>query len=335
MQAYRLREPFGLDALEQVTLSAPSPGPGEVLLRVRAVSLNYRDLLIVKGEYSRNLPLPLIPCSDGAGEVAAVGAGVTRFAPGDRVVANFFQSWIDGPFSAAHRNSALGGHRDGMLAEFVVLRADGLLPVPEPLSFEEAACLPCAGVTAWAALETGAPLRAGETVVVQGSGGVSLFALQFTKLRGARVIATSGSDEKRARLAALGADATINYRSTPEWDREVLALTAGEGADRIVEVGGAGTLPRSLRAVRVGGTLALIGVLSGKGSLDPLPVIMRSLRLHGISVGPRAMFEAMNRVIEAHALRPVVDCVFPFEAFPAALGRMAAGAHFGKICVAL
>jgi NADPH:quinone reductase-like Zn-dependent oxidoreductase len=333
MKAYRLHAPYGFDALRAVELPEPRPGPGEVLVRVRAVSLNYRDLLIVKGEYSRHLDVPLTICSDGAGEVAAVGPGVTRFKPGEQVVASFFQDWLDGPVTDAVRRSALGGAIDGMLAEHVVLREDGLLPIPDGLSFEAAACLPCAGVTAWAALHTGEPLRPGDTVLVQGSGGVSIFALQFARLLGARVIATSGHEEKRARLAAMGADATINYRMTPEWDREVLALTGGAGVDRVVEVGGAGTLVRSLRSLRVGGLVAVIGVLSGKGGLDPVYIIARSARLHGISVGPRSMFEAMNRLIVERGVQPVIDKVFPFAETHAALRHMEAGAHFGKICV--
>ncbi len=242
MKAYQLGEPFGLEALRLLDLPEPEPGPGEVKLRVRAVSLNYRDLLIAKGDYSRRLPLPLVPGSDGAGEVASVGEGVRHFAPGDRVVAAFFQRWLEGPIGPAARASALGAGRAGMLAEYVVLREEGLLEVPAHLSFEEAACLPCAGVTAWHALEAARPLAEGESVLTQGSGGVSLFALQFAKLRGARVIATSSRDERCQRLKSLGADETINYRDQPEWDRRVLELTGGQGVDRVVEVGGAGTL---------------------------------------------------------------------------------------------
>ena len=333
MRAWQLHEPYGFDALQLRELAEPEPGPGEVLVRVRAVSLNYRDLLIVKGDYSRRLPLPLVPGSDGAGEVVRSGAGAKHFAPGDRVVAAFFQRWRSGPIRPEVRASALGAGSRGMLAEYVVLEEEGLLPVPAHLSFEEAACLPCAGVTAWHALEAGEPAGSGETVVTQGSGGVSIFALQFAKLRGCRVIATSSHDERCARLATLGADATINYRNTPEWDRGVLDLTQGLGADRIVEVGGAGTLQRSLRAIRLGGLIAVIGVLAGKGSFDPMPMIMKSARLFGISVGPKAMFEAMNRTIVAHQIHPVIDRVFPMAELSAALRHMEAGAHFGKICL--
>ena len=335
MRAWQLNEPYGLEALKLVELPEPEPGPGEVLVRVRAVSLNYRDLLIAKGDYSRRLPLPFIPGSDGAGEVLRAGPGARRFAAGDRVVAAFFQRWLKGPIAAEVRAHALGAGYRGMLAELVVLEEEGLLPVPEHLGFEEAACLPCAAVTAWHALEAGEPATSGESIVTQGSGGVSLFALQFAKLCGARVIATSSTEERCARLASLGADATINYRADPEWDRAVLELTQGRGADRIVEVGGAGTLQRSLSAIRVGGLIAVIGVLSGKGSFDPMPVIMKSARLLGISVGSREMFEAMNRAIVAHRLRPVIDRVFPMAELPAALRHMEAGAHFGKICLAL
>ncbi|HYB57874.1 MAG TPA: NAD(P)-dependent alcohol dehydrogenase [Alphaproteobacteria bacterium] len=336
MQAYHLLEPYGFAALRPVELARPEPGPGEVLVRVRAVSLNYRDLLIVKGDYSRRLKLPLVPGSDGAGEVAAVGPGVSRFAPGDRVVAAFFQRWLKGPIGPEARASALGAGYRGMLAEYVVLDEAGLLPVPAHLSFAEAACLPCAGVTAWHALEADEPAGPGATVLTQGTGGVSIFALQLAKLRGCRVIATSSRDERCRRLEALGADATINYRTTPEWDQRVLKLTEGLGCDRIVEVGGAGTLERSLRALRPGGLVAVIGVLSGKGaSFDPMPIIMKSARLYGISVGSKEMFEAMNRTIIAHSLHPVIDRTFPFAELQAALRHMEAGAHFGKICLAL
>ncbi|MFI4986372.1 MAG: NAD(P)-dependent alcohol dehydrogenase [Alphaproteobacteria bacterium] len=337
MKAYHLTEPFGLAALRMVELPEPQPGPGEVKLRVRAVSLNYRDLLIIKGDYSRRLPLPLVPGSDGAGEVVSVGEGVRHFAAGDRAVAAFYQRWLSGPIRPDVRASALGAGKRGMLAEYVVLREEGLLAVPDHLSYAEAACLPCAGVTAWHALEAAQPLAAGESVLTQGSGGVSVFALQFAKLRGARVIATSSRDERCARLAALGADETINYRAVPEWERRVLELTGGEGVDRIVEVGGAGTLQHSLRAVRLGGLIAVIGVLAGKGSgsFDPMSMIMRSVRLHGISVGSKDMFEAMNRAITASGLKPVIDRVFPFAELDAALSHMEAGAHFGKICLAL
>ncbi len=335
MKAYRLNAPFGLEALEEIEMPRPEPGPGEALVRVRALSLNYRDLLMVKGEYNPKLALPMTPLSDGAGEVAAVGPGVTRVAPGERVVASFFQHWLDGPIDDAYRKSALGGGGRGMAAEYVALGEQGLLPIPAHLSFEEAATLPCAGVTAWAALEACEPLRAGESVLVLGSGGVSVFALQFAKLRGARVIATSGHEEKRARLAALGADATINYRETPDWERVVLELTQGKGVHRVIEVGGAGSLARSIRATRAGGIIALIGIVAGKGSIDPLPIFMRTLRIHGISVGPRAMFEAMNRKIAESEMRPVIDRVFPFDRLGDALRHMEAAAHFGKICVAV
>jgi len=335
MRAWQLHAPYGLEALKLVELDEPEPGPGEVLVRVRAASLNYRDLLIAKGDYSRRLPLPLVPGSDGAGEVVRAGPGAARFAPGERVVAAFFQRWLSGPMRPEVRATALGAGYRGMLAQYVVLEEAGLLPVPAHLSFEEAACLPCAAVTAWHALEAGEPVARGESVLTQGSGGVSLFALQFAKLRGARVIATSSSKERCARLAALGADATVDYRANPEWDRAVVELTGGAGCDRIVEVGGAGTLERSLRAIRVGGLIAVIGVLAGKGSFDPMPVIMKSARLFGISVGPRDMFEAMNRAIVEHRLRPVIDRTFPLAELPEALRHMEAGAHVGKICIEL
>lgn len=331
MRIHQVGGPEGLCVDEQPT---PSPGPGQVLVRVRATSLNYRDLLVIKGQYSRNLPLPMVPLSDGAGEVAAVGDGVTRFKTGDRVAAAFMQTWIAGKPTEAASKSAMGGAIDGMLAEYVVLHEEGLVAVPAHLTLEEAATLPCAGVTAWHALFGEAPLAAGEAVLVQGTGGVSLFALQFARLAGARVIATSSSDEKLARALALGASDGINYKTTPDWDKRVRALTDGEGVDHVVEVGGAGTLAKSLRCVRMGGQVSVIGVLSGgSGEVALFPVLMKNIRMQGIYVGSREMFEAMNRAITLHQLRPVVDRVFSFDETADAFRYMESGAHFGKIVI--
>jgi NADPH:quinone reductase-like Zn-dependent oxidoreductase len=305
-----------------------------VLVRIRAVSLNYRDLLIVKGAYSRNLPLPLIPVCDGAGEVAEVGAGVTRVKPGDRVSANFMTRWVEGPLTDAKAKSALGGAIDGVLAEYAAFPEDAVAPVPEHLSFEEAATLPCAGVTAWNAVVVEGNVRAGESVLVQGTGGVSLFALQFARLLGARVIATSSSDAKLERVRQMGASDGINYKTTPDWESRVRELTGGRGVDHIVEVGGANTLARSFRAVRTGGFIALIGVLAGTdGQVNPMPILMKNVRLQGIFVGSRLMFEAMNRAIALSGMRPVVDRVFSFAEAPAALKYLESGAHFGKIVI--
>lgn len=334
MRALRIHEVGGPEGLRVDEQPTPTPGPGQVLVRVRAASLNFRDLLVIKGQYSRNLPLPMVPLSDGAGEVAAVGAGVTRVKPGDRVAAIFMQTWLAGKVTDAAAKSAMGGAIDGMLAEYVVLHEDGLVHIPQHLSFEEAATLPCAAVTAWHALYGEAPLGPGESVLVQGTGGVSLFALQFARLGGARVIATSSSDEKLKRALELGASDGINYKSTPEWDRKVRELTGGEGVDHIVEVGGAGTLSKSLRCVRTAGQVSLIGVLSGgSGEVALFPVLMKNVRVQGIYVGSRAMFEAMNRAITLHKIQPVIDRVFPFEEAADAYRYMETGAHFGKIVI--
>lgn len=328
-------EAFGLENLRIVELPELSPGPGQAIVRVRACSLNYRDLVVLKGGYGRSVKPPLTPLSDGAGEVTAVGPGVKRVKPGDRVCGIFMQRWLAGNPDDDNAASALGGAIDGMLAEQVCLDADGLAHFPLHLSFEEAATLPCAGVTAWNALVRSGRLRAGQSVLVLGTGGVSVFALQFGKLAGARVIATSSSDEKLARVRQLGADEAINYRTTPDWDKAVRALTGGTGVDHVVEVGGAGTLPLSIRAVARGGHIALIGVLAGQGEIDPRPLFLKSARLQGIYVGSREMFEEMNRAIALARLRPVVDRVFGFEEIAEAMQYMETGAHFGKICIRL
>jgi NADPH:quinone reductase-like Zn-dependent oxidoreductase len=333
MKVYEIRDRFGLDALKLVERPQPQPGPNEVLLKVRAVSLNYRDLLVVKGLYNPKMPLPRVPVSDAVGEVVGVGAGVTRVKHGERVAGLFMQKWLCGPVTDAAARSALGGAIDGLLAEYVVLHEDGVTPVPEHLTEEEAATLPCAALTAWNALFEEGRVKPGDSVLVQGTGGVSLFALQFARLAGARVIATSSSDAKLGRAKGLGASDGVNYKTTPEWGDAVRKLTDGAGVDQVVEVGGAGTLPQSLRAVRTGGTISLIGVLSGAGQVNPTPVLMKNVRVQGIFVGSRAMFEAMNRAVALHKLRPVVDRVFPFAEAVEALRYMESGAHFGKIVI--
>jgi NADPH:quinone reductase-like Zn-dependent oxidoreductase len=333
MKVYRLHEFSGPAGLKLDELPSPTPGPGEVLVRLRAVSLNFRDLLVATGRYSPKLRLPLVPVSDGAGEVAVTGAGVTRFKPGDRVVACFMPGWLDGPPDEEKAGSALGGGGLGLLAEEAVLPEQGLLSVPAHLSFEEAATLPCAGVTAWNALVTSGGVKPGDTVLTLGTGGVSLFAVQFARLAGARVIATSGSDEKLKRALELGASDGINYKATVDWDKRSRELTGGRGVDHVVEVGGSGTLPKSLRAVRMGGSIALIGILSGAGDVSPVPILMKHIRVQGIFVGSRGMFEAMNRAIETSRLHPVIDRVFAFEQAAAALAHLESGAHFGKIVI--
>jgi NADPH:quinone reductase-like Zn-dependent oxidoreductase len=323
---------FGLDSLKLADRPEPTPGAGQVLVAVRAVSLNYRDLLIVKGLYNPRMPLPRVPCSDAAGDVVAVGPGATRVAIGDKVCGTFMQHWVAGRITDAAGRSALGGDIDGVLAERVVLAEEGVVKYPVHLSAEEAATLPCAALTAWHAL-AGGGVRAGETVLLQGTGGVSIFALEIARQFGARVLITSGSDEKLARALQMGAAAGVNYRTTPDWDKWTRSQTGGLGVDHVVEVGGAGTLERSCKAARTGGHIALIGVLAGTGSVNPMPVLMRSLTVRGIFVGSREMFEDMNRAFELHQTRPVIDRVFNFEEFPAALRHLESGAHFGKVVV--
>jgi NADPH:quinone reductase-like Zn-dependent oxidoreductase len=333
VRAWRFNESFGQENLKIAQLPEPAAGPGQAVVKVRACSLNYRDLVVSKGGYGMAVQPPLIPLSDGAGEVLAVGTGVTRVKPGDRVAGIFMQQWIEGPPDDAKAASAMGGAIDGMLAEKVCLSAEGLVHFPDHLSFEEGATLPCAAVTAWNALFRSGGLRPGETVLVQGTGGVSTFALQFAKMAGARVIATSGSEAKLERLRLMAADDVINYKTTPEWDKPARELTGGTGVDHIVEVGGAGTLPVSIKAVRRGGHIALIGVLAGRGEFDPRPLLLKAIRLQGIFVGSREMFEEMNRAISLAGLRPVVDRVFRFEEAPEAMRYMESGAHFGKVCI--
>ncbi len=333
MKVYEVRDGFGLEALHLAERVDPVPGAHEVLIEMRAVSLNYRDLLVVKGLYNPKMPLPRIPVSDGVGVVAAVGPGATRVKVGQRVAGCFMPGWLDGEISDAKARTSLGGPVDGLLAERAVLHEDAVVTVPEHLSDEEAATLPCAAVTAWNGLVATGGVKPGDTVLVQGTGGVSLFALQFARLAGARVFAMSGHDEKLQRALALGAEDGVNYKSVPEWGERIRQLSGGGGVDHVVEVGGAGTLAQSLRAVRMGGHLALIGVLSGQGQFNPLPILMKNVRVQGIYVGSRAMFESMNRAIGLHRFRPVVDRVFPFAEAPAAFRHLESGAHFGKVVI--
>ena len=323
---------------ENVRLSArpePQPGPGEVRLAMRASALNYRDLLVpLKGYGARMKALPLILLSDGVGGVDAVGAGVATVKPGDRVCPLFFQSWLAGDPDDERLGRSLGSELDGTMADFMVLPEHGVAPAPAHLDDVEAATLPTAALTAWRAIVTEGRVRPGETVLVQGTGGVSLFALQFAKCAGAFVIVTSSSDAKLERAVALGADATINYQTTPEWGRRARELAGGNGIDHVVEVGGQGTLPQSLRAVRAGGTISMIGVLSG-GTMDARLglVVTRHVRLQGITVGSRDDFVAMSAAIARHRLRPAIDRVFAFTELPQAMDHLAAGRHFGKVCI--
>jgi NADPH:quinone reductase-like Zn-dependent oxidoreductase len=325
---------FGIDQLVLADLPKPRPGRGQVLVKVHAVSLNYRDLLMVRGHYNPKMALPRIPCSDGAGEVAEVGEGVDTVTVGQRVAGIFMQHWLDGPSTAENSRGALGGDVDGMLAEYVVLHQSGVVSIPEHLSFAQAATLPCAGVTAWNAVVNAAQVKPGDVVLIQGTGGVSIFALQFAKMAGAVVIGTSSSDKKLERAKAMGLDAGLNYRQSPEWAKWVLQETNNRGADLIVEVGGAGTFTQSLQAVRYGGTVAQIGVLSQSEQPLPIPLILhRQVRIHGIYVGSKSHFEAMNRAIVAKRTQPVVDQIYAFDKAREALKCMETGSHFGKVVI--
>jgi NADPH:quinone reductase-like Zn-dependent oxidoreductase len=325
---------FGIDSLEFVERPTPAPGPGEVLVGVRAVSLNYRDLMVVKGLYNPKMQLPRIPCSDGAGEVVAVGADVTAWRPGDRVAGIFMQNWLDGTLTASKARGALGGDIDGMLADYVVLKERGLVSVPDHLSYQEAATLPCAAVTAWNALATG-DVKPGSTVLILGTGGVSIFALQFARLRGARVLGISSSYEKLERASAMGLDAGLNYRDNPEWDRWVHDQTGGEGVDLVVEVGGLGTLTRSLKSIRPGGTVAQVGVLATSSEPFPIPVILHKMaRIHGIYVGSRRDFVEMNRAVALTQLRPAGE-EFDWSQAREVLERMEEASHFGKLVLSV
>jgi NADPH:quinone reductase-like Zn-dependent oxidoreductase len=338
LKAHAVRTTGGTSIDEVIfdEVAVPEPGPGQVLAAIKAVSLNFRDLAVVTGRYPRNASEPTIIASDGCGQVLEVGDGVTAFQPGDRVVGSFFQNWITGPFARHHGASALGGAIDGVLTQFRVFNQEGLLRLPEHLSFEEGATLPCAGLTAWNALAPTAHVQAGDTVLLLGTGGVSIFGLQFAKLHGARVIITSSSDEKLARAKALGADETVNYKTTPEWDKEVLRLTGGKGVDIVLEVGGGETFPRSMNSVRASGQIAVIGVLSGVMGTIPVGLIgIQTLSVRGIFVGSVSMFEDMNRAITANQLHPVIDRVFPFEQSVDALRYMQSAQHFGKIVITL
>jgi NADPH:quinone reductase-like Zn-dependent oxidoreductase len=326
---------FGIDSLEFTERPDPEPGPGQVVVRVHAISFNFRDLMMVKGLYNPKLRLPRIPCSDGAGEIVAVGPGVTMWRRGDRVAGIFMQNWLDGPPGPEKVKGALGGDIDGMLAEYVLLNESGMVAIPEHLSYQEAATLPCAAVTAWNALSAG-DVKPGGTVLIQGTGGVSIFALQFARLRGAKVLGISGSHEKLTRAYELGLDAGLNYNEVPEWDRWVMEQTA-EGVDLIVEVGGVGTLPRSLRALRMGGTIAQVGVLTGATSPEPIPmaaILHKQARLRGIYVGSRQDFLDMNKAINLTQLRPVGED-FPWTQARQVLVRMEEGSHFGKLVMTI
>jgi NADPH:quinone reductase-like Zn-dependent oxidoreductase len=336
IRQYQLRPVDGQMRLVMTEVPRPTAGPGEVLVRVRATSLNRRDLSILQASYGGGGREGLVPLSDGAGEVVAIGPGVTRFQVGDRVAGTFFARWVDGRRSAAVNATARGGSVDGMLSEMIVSPEEGLVHIPEHLSFEEAATLPCAAVTAWNGLFTYGGLEPGDYVLLEGTGGVSVFGLQLAAAAGARPIITSSSDEKLARARELGAFGTVNYRTNPEWQQEVRALTAGEGVQHVLEVGGEDTLEKALQALGFQGHIAMIGALSGSaGAMPTGSFIGLGTRVTGIYVGSRADFEAMNAFITEHRLRPVVDAVFPFEEAAAAYELMDSEQHLGKIVIRL
>jgi NADPH:quinone reductase-like Zn-dependent oxidoreductase len=333
MKQYFFPQAAGIDTLELRDIPTPKPGRGQILVRMRAASLNYRDLNVAAGRAARGtLPPNLVPLSDGAGEVVDCGPDVGRVAIGDRVAGLFMQNWLGGDMEPYHVDSSRGGSIDGVLAEYVLFDQDGVVHLPQHLSFEEGATLPCAGLTAWNALYAGKSLRSGETVLILGTGGVSVFALQFAHAAGARVIGTSSSDEKLARGKGLGASDGVNYRQQPEWQEQVLALTNGRGVDHVVEVGGAGTLGRSVEAARIGGQVHLIGVLTG-GEINPTPILRRNTILRGIYVGSRQMFQAMNAAVSLHRIRPVIDRVFDFTDAKAAYHHLKGQTHVGKIVI--
>ena len=324
---------FGIDNIAITDRPDPKPGAGQVLVRMHAFSLNYRDIMVAEGTYNPKLRMPLVPLSDGAGEVVEVGGGVTRWKPCDRVMGAFMQTWIDGPVTEDKSRSALGGSIDGVASEYVLFDEEGLVGIPEHLSYEEASTLPCAGVTAWRALMFDSQLHASDKVLLLGTGGVSIFGLQFARMMNADVIITSSSEEKLARAAELGATSGLNYREQPEWGKAARELSGGIGVDNVLEVGGAGTLPQSVKAVRMGGVISLIGILTGGGDVSIVPLFMRSIRLNGIFVGSRTMFEKMAQAVAAKRIRPVIDRVFAFTELQDALHYMKTGAHFGKIVV--
>ncbi|BAM05823.1 zinc-dependent alcohol dehydrogenase family protein [Leptospirillum ferrooxidans] len=324
----------GLDHLKIVTREKPSPKKGEVLIRMRAASLNYRDLMIAKGVYRREVCYPLIPLSDGAGEIESVGEGVSGFIQGDRVMGSFFPFFFDGLVGPETDRRALGGDLDGVLSEYVILGSESVVKIPSGWSFEEASTLPCAALTAWNALYGGIPLLPGQTVLVLGTGGVSMYAALFARMGGARVMATSRSREKLLKMRAFGVEDLIDTSTSPDWDDQVHALTLGRGVDHVVDVLGGESFNRSLRAVRVGGQVSVIGVLSGTaGNVDTALILGKAIGVRGIYVGNRRQLEEMSRALEHGSHRPAIDGVFSFSEAREALMALDQGAHFGKIVI--
>ena len=334
MKAYEIQQ-FGIDNLQFVERDMPTSKTGEVLVKLHAASLNYRDFMVMSWTYNPRMKMPAIPLSDAAGEVVNVGIDVTKWKVGDRVSPIFVQRWFEGESSPLKSRTALGAGAqwDGVLREFAAFHEDSVVRIPEHLSYEEAATLPCAAVTAWNALVVSGKIKAGDTVLTLGTGGVSIFALQIAKLFGAKVISTSSSDAKIEKLKALGADETINYKTREDWDAAVSELTGKAGVDHVVEVGGAGTLAKSVNSVRIAGHVALIGALSGAGDFNPISVFMKAVRMQGIFVGSKQMFEDLNRAIEVARLKPVIDRVFSFNEVKEAFRYMESGSHFGKIVI--
>jgi NADPH:quinone reductase-like Zn-dependent oxidoreductase len=321
---------FGLEHLKLIERPMPEPRHGEAVIRMSAVSLNYRDMDMVLGTYPFSFPLPLVPTSDGVGEVVATGEGVTRAKIGDRVLGTFHQSWIAGRYE--EDTPQLGGSADGMLTEYICLDQQGIVHAPSNLTDEEAATLPCAALTSWQSLVTESRLEAGDSVLIQGTGGVSLFGLQFAAMFGARTIVTSSSDTKLERAKSLGATHTINYVKTPVWHPEVRAFNGGRGVDHVIEVGGPESFLQSLQAIRLGGQINMVGYIGSKqGAINPLEILYHRATVRGIPVGSRESFEAMNRAIEANDMHPVIDRVFPWTDAVAAIRYMREGKHFGKI----
>jgi NADPH:quinone reductase-like Zn-dependent oxidoreductase len=334
MISYEIEKYGGPEGLKLVERPIPDPGNHEVLVRIKAASLNYRDLVVLRGRYDRNPVTGRIPLSDGAGVVEAVGPAVTKFKTGDRVAACFFQGWSAGRFKSEMHRTALGGSIDGVLVEQAKFSEDGLVHLPENYSFEEGATLPCAAVTAWQSLIVRGQLVPGETVLLLGTGGVSIFGLQIAKLAGAKVIITSSSDEKLERARKMGADAVINYKTTPDWGKAAASLAGNDGVDHVIEVGGAGTFLQSVRACRFGGKIGLIGILSGvEAQTEIFPIVPKLATIFGIYVGSREMFEGLNQALQQSSIRPVIDKVFAFASAPEAYEYMATGSHFGKVVI--
>lgn len=333
MKAIEIRDKFGVNSLNVVEHPDPVPGPNQVVLKMNAFSINYRDLLVVNGVGRWRPPLPRVPLSDGVGIVAATGTGVSRVKLGDRVAPIFYPKWLEGRVAAEKMGHALGGAAaNGVLAEYTLFDEASLVHLPPHLTDEEAATLPCASVTAWNAVATIGAIRPGDSVAVLGTGGVSIFALQFARFRGARVIITSSSDEKLARAKELGADAAINYKTTSDWPAAVMELTNGVGADYVVDT--AGELKKAIAAVRLGGTIAFVGLLTGMtAEVDLVTLMGKSARVEAVDVGSREMFQAMNKAIELHAMRPVLDRVFGFSELREALNYLKEARHFGKVCL--